>query len=182
MRQYRRNRDGKIFFFTLVTHERRPILTTDLGRCSLRQAILTVRDDHPFSILSIVLLPDHLHAVLELPRDDSDYSKRWRLIKAKFTRLWREQGSSEGEITVSRERKGERGLWQRRFYEHTCRDEADLKRCVDYCHVNPLKHGLVERVVDWPWSSFHRYVRQGEYPPDWGSAANWYGDEFKHAE
>ncbi len=182
MRNYRRNQDGSVFFFTLVTHERRPIMTTDLGRRALREAIHIVREDHPFTITAIVLLPDHLHAVLELPHGDSDYSKRWRLIKSKFTRVWRENGGEEGDVSKSRARKGERGLWQRRFYEHTCRDEIDLKRCVDYCHVNPLKHGLVHKVVDWPWSSFHRYLKHGDYTNDWGSSVEWYSDEFKHAE
>ena len=111
-------------------------------RSFVRRAIEDVRADHPFNITAIVLLPDHLHAVLEFSRQDSDYSTRWRLIKAKFTRLWREQAGTEGAITGSRQRTGERGIWQRRFYEHTCRDDQDLKRCVDYCHVNPLKHGM----------------------------------------
>jgi putative transposase len=114
-----------------------------------------------------VLLPDHLHAVWELPRGDADDSTRWRRIKSLFTRQWL---------------AAEQGVWQRRFFEHTCRDDDDLKRCADYTHVNPLKHGLVTRVRDWPWSSFHRCVHSGEYPSDWGSAAHWYGDELRHAE
>lgn len=182
MRQYLRSRSGRVYFFTLVTHERRPFLTTDLGRSALREAILHVQQAHPFRITAIVLLPDHLHAVLEFPERDTDYSTRWRLIKSQFTRRWREAGGTEGVESRSRQKKGERGVWQRRFYEHTCRDVGDLKRCVDYVHVNPLKHGLVKRVRDWPWSSFHRYVRLGEYSPDWGSADDWYGDEFLNAE
>jgi putative transposase len=79
-------------------------------------------------------------------------------------------------------RKGEQAVWQRRFYEHTCRSENDVKRCIDYVHVNPLKHRLVDRVADWPWSSFHRYVRLGEYSTNWGNFNTWYGDEFKNAE
>ena len=78
--------------------------------------------------------------------------------------------------------RGELGVWQRRFYEHTCRDDDDLKRFVDYIHVNPVKHGLVKRVADWKWSSFHRYVRLGEYDTNWGSSDNWYGDEFRYVE
>ena len=158
------------------------LLTTKLGRQCSRESFHAIREDHPFDIIAIVLLPDHLHAVWELPRGDSDYSMRWRLIKSKFTRLWRDAAGSEGTITSSRQSKGERGIWQRRFYEHTCRDEEDVQRCMNYIHVNPLKHGLVERVRDWPWSSFHRYVRDGAYPIDWGSACEWYGDEFKDAE
>lgn len=130
----------------------------------------------------MVLLPDHLHSVWELPAEDADYSLRWRLIKSGFTRLWTEAASDDGFVSWSRCRKGERGVWQRRFYEHTCRDDEDLKRCVDYIHVNPLKHHLVDCVVRWPWSSFHRYVRLGEYSSDWGSRDEWYGEEFKDAE
>jgi putative transposase len=182
MRQYIRSRSGQVFFFTVVTHERREILTTDLGRNSLRIALQTVRAEHPFRITAIVLLPDHLHAVLELPAGDTDYSSRWRRIKSSFTRLWTAQGGDEGLVGRSRRRKGERSVWQRRFYEHTCLGDEDLKRCIDYVHVNPLKHRLVGRVIDWPWSSFHRYVQLGEYPSDWGSSDAWYGDEFKHME
>jgi putative transposase len=90
--------------------------------------------------------------------------------------------ASVGDVSASRRGKGEYGVWQRRFFEHTVRDERDLRRCVDYVHVNPLKHGLVNRVADWPWSSFHRYVRLGEYSMEWGSAAEWYGDEFRNFE
>lgn len=79
-------------------------------------------------------------------------------------------------------KRGEQGVWQRRFFEHTCQDGEDVKRCADYVHVNPLKHGLVERVRDWPWSSFHRYVTLGEYAEDWGSAEVWHGDEFASFE
>lgn len=99
-----------------------------------------------------------------------------------FSIVWIAGGGEEVGVGNSRLRKGERGVWQRRFYEHTCRDERDLERCMNYIHVNPLKHGVVSRVRDWPWSSFHRYVRLGVYPPDWGSANDWYGDEFPNAE
>jgi putative transposase len=127
-------------------------------------------------------LPDHLHAVWSLPEGDSDYSTRWQLIKRRFTRQYLKAGGAPAVASASRLAKRERSVWQRRFFEHTVRDEADLKRCVDYIHVNPLKHRLVDRVCDWPWSSFHRYVRLGEYPIDWGAAAAWYGDEWKNYE
>ncbi|WP_013626552.1 REP-associated tyrosine transposase [Rubinisphaera brasiliensis] len=182
MRQYIRSREGSIFFFTLVTHERQPILTSRLGRRCLHIAIKAVRAKRPFEIIGIVLLPDHLHALWELPRGDNDYSTRWRLIKTKFTKQWLAESNAEGQVNRSRTAKNERGLWQRRFFEHTCRDEADATRCLTYIHANPLKHGLVERVVDWPWSSFHRYVKQGIYSPDWGSQGEWHGDEFQNAE
>jgi len=182
MRRYRRNREGSLFFFTLVTHQRRGILTTESGRSALREAIQTVRKEHPFQIQAIVLLPDHLHAVWELPRNDNDYSTRWRLIKSRFTRRWIQLGGESGLVTSSRKRSGEQAVWQRRFYEHTCRDEADVTRCIEYIHMNPVKHGLAQRASDWPWSSFHRYVRAGRDPPGWGGSPELYGDEFVNAE
>ena len=182
MRRYLRSRSGHVYFFTLVTHERRRILTTEIGRAALREAIQCVRQNHPFKITAIVLLPVHLHAELELLHGDHDYSTRWRLIKSRFSRLWCEASGIEGAVSQSRQSKGERGIWQRRFYEHTCRDEDDLKRCIDYVHVNPLNHALVGKVCEWPWSSFHRYVQRVEYSLDWGSADEWYGDEFADAE
>lgn len=182
MSSYRRSRVGQVFFFTVVTNRRAPILTMEAGRNCLREAIQEVRHQSPFRNVACVLLPDHLHAVWELPRGDTDYSTRWKQIKAAFTKKWLRSGGCEQWKSASRESKGERGVWQKRFFEHTCRDESDLKRCVDYIHVNPLKHGLVERVRDWEWSTFHRYVESGEYDIDWGNAGEWYGDEFQHFE
>jgi len=182
MRRYIRNYEGSVYFFTVVTHSRRPILTTALGRRCLKAAFQQVRTRHPFEIIAIVLLPDHLHTVWKLPPGDSDYSTRWRLIKTAFTKLWLQEEGAEGPVDASRMGKHERSIWQRRFFEHTCRDEADVERCIQYIHVNPLKHGLVERVVDWPWSSFHRYVRAGLLHKDWGAGDTWYGDEFTNAE
>ncbi len=182
MSKYRRNRDGQVFFCTVVTNFRKPILTTETGRRCLREAIDSVRIDRPFKIVAFVLLRDHLHTIWELPTGDSDYSTRWRLIKKKFTQAWLANGLSTGYVSASRISRGEKGIWQRRFFEHTCRNDADLKRCVDYVHVNPLKHSLVKKVKDWPWSTFHRYVIAGEYTNDWGSSNIWYGDEFLHFE
>jgi putative transposase len=182
MRRYLRNRAGRAFFFTVVTDERRPILTTELGWACLRAALHQTRASRPFELTAIVLLPDHMHSVWTLPEGDTDFSTRWRAIKSEFTRRWLAAGGSEATSSHSRSSKAERSIWQRRFYEHTCRDDADLKRCVDYVHVNPLKHGLVTQVRDWPWSSFHRHVRLGEYSLGWGSANEWYGDEFRDAE
>ncbi|QDU37287.1 Transposase IS200 like protein [Maioricimonas rarisocia] len=178
MSNYRRWRFGQIYFFTLVTYRRRPFLTSPAARTALREAFHSVREERPFEVLAIVLLPDHLHTVLELPHGDTDYSTRWRLIKSGFTRRWLATSGRDGSGSASRTHRRERAIWQRRFFEHTCRDDRDLLRCIDYVHINPVKHRLVERVRDWPWSSFHRYVRLGEYPPEWGSASDWYGDEF----
>ncbi|EAQ82010.1 REP-associated tyrosine transposase [Blastopirellula marina] len=182
MSKYRRWREGSIYFFTIVTHERRPILTTDLGRECLRTAFKEVRKKFPFEMVAIVLMPEHLHAIWRLPRGDSDYSTRWRRIKGQFSRNWIASGGHIEEPSLSRKVRQEQSLWQRRFFEHMCRDAADLKRCLDYVHVNPVKHKLASRVRDWRWSSFHRYVRLGEYDLDWGSSDAWYGDEFSRFE
>lgn len=169
MRRYLRNRvPGGTYFLTLVTHQRRAILTSELGRRCLRQSIRRIRRRRPFDVVAIVLLPDHWHAILQLPRSDDDYSTRVSQIKASFTRRFLAHSGVEGKTSASRQRKRERAVWQRRFYEHTIQDEEDLKRCADYVHYNPVKHGYVPRVADWPWSSFHRFVRLGEYPPEWG--------------
>jgi putative transposase len=163
MTNYRRNFvPGGSFFFTVnLAERRRRLLTTHIDL--LRGAFRHVRRHHPFQIEAIVVLPDHLHAVWTLPQDDADFARRWRLIKSTFS-----HGLPSGErISASRARKGERGIWQRRYWEHTLRDEADFERHVDYIHFNPVKHGHVHRVRDWPHSSFHRMVRLGIYLFDW---------------
>jgi len=169
MTQYRRNFvPGGSFFFTVNLAERRLRLLTEHVDL-LRKAFRSARTSHSFDIEAIVVLPDHLHAIWTLPPGDADFATRWRLIKSTFSR-----GLPRGErISESRAAKGERGIWQRRYWEHTLRDERDLERHVDYIHYNPVKHGLVSRVQDWPHSSFHRYVRDGVYPADWaGDAAD----------
>jgi putative transposase len=160
---------GGTYFFTAVTNRRRPFLCESLARRCLRQAIDTVRVDWLFDLVAVVLLPDHFHTVWTLPDGDDRYSLRWRRIKEEFTRAYLEAGGQELPPNRSRKRHRERGIWQRRFWEHTVRDEADLKRCVDYVHWNPKKHGHVSNIRDWPWSSFHRFVTLGEYTLDWGA-------------
>jgi putative transposase len=183
MAKYRRNFvPGGTYFFTVVTEGRRPFLTDELARRILRDAMRRIRAQRPFTIDAFVLLPDHLHAVWTLPADDAAYPLRWKRIKERFTSEFLASAGEESIISASRSYKGERGVWQRRYYEHTVRDEADLKRCIDYIHINPLKHGLVDCVADWPWSSFHRYVALGEYSLGWGSDATFYGDEWLQYE
>ena len=162
---------GGTYFLTIVTYNRRPILTTDTGRMLLRSAIEEIRTTKPFSMIATVLLPDHWHIVLALPSGDSDYSTRMKRIKEEFTKGWLVRGLPEAKVTNAQRERGERGIWQPRFWEHTVTDERDLEGCVDYTHWNPRKHGLVSRVRDWPWSSFHRYVASGHYPIDWGGTA-----------
>ena len=124
---------------------------------------------YPFEIAAIVLLPEHLHALWTLPTGDDVYSLRWRRIKREFTRAWLQCGGAEAERSPARLRERRRGVWQRRFWEHTIRDESDLEAHFDYVHYNPVKHGLVRRPQDWPWSSFQRWVRGGHYSLDWAA-------------
>jgi len=168
MTNYRRNfLDGGSYFFTVNLAERRSRLLTDQVGL-LRAAFRYTRARHPFSVEAIVVLPDHLHAIWMLPSGDADYALRWRLIKTYFSR-----NLAMGERrSKSRTTKGERGIWQRRYWEHTLRDERDYARHVDYIHINPVKHGHVERVTDWPYSSFHRFVRLGIYSADWSGSNN----------
>ena len=167
MTNYRRNfLPGGSFFFTVnLAERRRHLLTAYVG--VLRQAFRYVRRRHPFEIEAIVILSDHLHAIWTLPADDADFALRWRLIKTTFSRNL-PLGES---VSTSRAGRGERGIWQRRYWEHTLRNEADLARHADYIHYNPVKHGHVSRVQDWPHSSFHRMVKLGVYPLDWAGDA-----------
>ena len=157
---------GACYFFTVNLAHRRgnDLLVRHVG--TLREAVAVTRSNHPFAIHAMVVLPDHLHALWQLPDGDADFSTRWRLIKARFAR------AVPGHETTdpSRARRGERGIWQRRFWEHSIRDARDWQRHMDYIHYNPVKHGHVERAIDWPYSSFHRHVRAGRYAPDWGAS------------
>jgi putative transposase len=164
MTNYRRNFvPGGSYFFTVNLADRRSQLLTEHIDL-LRVAFRDTRARHAFAIEAIAVLPDHLHAIWTLPQDDADFATRWRLIKAAFSRAL----PSGEAISPSRRQKGERGIWQRRYWEHTLRDENDFACHFDYIHFNPVKHGLVARVQDWPYSSFHRMVRFGVLPHDWG--------------
>jgi putative transposase len=152
MPNYRRMRvEGGTYFFTVNLADRRRRLLTDRIDL-LRRAVQRVRAHHPFEIDACVVLPDHLHCIWTLPSGDHAYSQRWRLVK----------------FLVTEALPGERGIWQPRFWEHTIRDDRDFRQHVDYLHFNPVKHRHVTRVTDWPYSTFHRYVREGILPADWG--------------
>jgi REP-associated tyrosine transposase len=155
---YRRNFVvGGSFFFTVNLADRRSRLLTENVEL-LRAAFRYARNRHPFKIEAIVILPDHLHTIWTLPESDADFSLRWRLVKSAFSR-----GLPVGEhISASRISKGGRGIWQRRYWEHTIRDEGDFGRHVDYIHFNPVKHGYTSDAQNWPYSSFHRWF-------DWDS-------------
>ncbi len=154
---------GGTYFFTVNLADRKvDLLTRHLD--DLREVINKVKQAHPFVIEAMVVLPEHLHAIWRLPHDDVDFPMRWSLIKAGFSRRM----DKTEPIRASRQAKRERGIWQRRYWEHIIRDENDFERHVDYIHYNPVKHGHVQRVIDWPFSTFHHYVERGFLPSDWG--------------
>ena len=169
MPDYRRAKiQGGTYFFTVVTFGRRPFLTTDLARHCLRSAWRDVRKGHPFQSEAICLLPEHLHCIWSLPDGDADFSGRWNAIKGLFSKRYLSGGGIEAPRNSSRRRRGEAAVWQRRFWEHCIRDQDDLRRHLDYIHFNPVKHGHVSQPLDWPWSSFHRYLQMGWYDERWG--------------
>ena len=177
MPNYRRTyQPGGTYFFTvnLWHRDRNDLLTRHVD--VLRASVGRVRKKHPFDIHAWVVLPDHLHCVIKLPDDDADFSRRWHLIKAGFSRSL----PTDSPQASRPRKKGERGIWQRRFWEHLIRDEDDYRAHMDYVHINPVKHGLVPGVVDWPYSTFHRLVEKGVYPRDW--AGSHLVDELDHRE
>lgn len=162
---YRRNYvPGGTFFFTVTLRDRHSDLLVqhvDL----LRGAFAAVKNRRPFRIDAMVVMPDHLHAIWTLPAGDMDYSSRWRSIKAGFVAALARQGAS-----VERNARGEAFVWQRRFWEHTLRNERDLNHHIDYIHYNPVKHCHVARPADWPHSTIHRFIQNGTIPADWGGS------------
>ncbi len=168
MPNYRRTAiPGGTFFFTVVSYRRRKILCNADVREALRMAIRTVRSKLPFRVDAWVLLPDHLHCIWTLPSGDEKFSIRWSMIKRLVTQ--RVDGARGAPYrSESRLRRREGGLWQRRFWEHAVSNHEDMNRCLDYLHWNPVKHAYVQQVCDWPYSTFHRFVRHGWYPVNWG--------------
>jgi putative transposase len=174
MTDYRRNfiAGGSFFFTVNLAEPRLRLLTEHIDE--LRKAFRETRRDHPFTIDAMVILPNHLHTIWTMPEGDANFATRWRLIKSAFSR-----SLPTGErISDSRVAKNERGIWQRRYWEHTIRDESDFARHIDYVHINPVKHGYVTRVSDWPYSSFHRMVKLGVYPEDWAGDVSSHGGTF----
>jgi len=176
MPEYRRaDTQGGTYFFTVNTDRRQPILTETTVRLALREGIMEARERFPFEILAWVLLPDHLHCIWTLPDGDADFAKRWGIIKRHVSSRCGAALNNEKCLSESRRKRKETSLWQRRYWEHCIRDEKDFISHVEYIHWNPVKHGLVKRVADWPYSTFHRSVAQGMYPADWGGdfAGRW---------
>jgi putative transposase len=158
---------GGTYFFTINLLERKnnDLLVKQIS--ALKDVIKTVKKAHPFIIHAWVILPEHMHCVIELPKGDNDFATRIRLIKSNFSKAI----PKTERISEVRKARGERGIWQRRYWEHLFRDEADYQAHMDYVHINPVKHGLVKQVKDWPHSTFHHLVQQGIYPEDWGGRA-----------
>ncbi len=164
MPDYRRYRvPGGTYFFTVNLLERYPndLLVRYIE--NLRLAVRSIREKWTFHIDAWVVLPDHMHCIWTLPPGDDDFTNRWRLIKQGFSKTLPKM-ERRSEVRLAR---GERGIWQRRFWEHAIRDDKDFAAHVDYCHLNPVKHGYVKRPVEWPYSTFHKYVERGIYTPEW---------------
>jgi putative transposase len=155
---------GGTYFFTVNCLQRKNNDCLVRNIELLREVIAKVKQSHPFIIHAWVVLPEHMHCVMELPEGDADFAKRWMLIKMLFSR-----GMPKNEsLTKTRIERRERGIWQRRYWEHLIRDEKDYQAHMDYVHINPVKHGLVKQVKDWPYSTFHKLVERGIYAEDWG--------------
>ena len=163
MSRYRRAAiEGGTFFFTVTLADRSSdLLVKEIER--LRRVYRAVQERRPFDTIAICVLPDHLHAVWSLPAGDADFARRWNLIKSGFSRGLPALARSDSKIA-----RREKGIWQRRYWEHVIRSDADLVRHVDYIHYNPVKHKLVSRACEWPHSSFHQHVKRGLLPMDWG--------------
>ncbi len=159
---------GATWFFTvnLANRQNNSLLVDHIDL--LRNAFRYVKDRKPYDINAMVIMPDHLHCIWTLPTDDSDFSVRWNLLKGHFSRAI----PNEEVVSDSREQRRERGIWQRRFWAHLITDQEDFNNHVDYVHWNPVKHGLVSRVVDWPHSSFHRFVENDVYSENWGHSGD----------
>ena len=165
MPNYRRiSHPGATSFFTVALAQRHNNHLLVDHVVQLRAAFRHVQQRHPFTTDAVVIMPDHLHCLWTLPEGDADYSTRWRLLKSKFSRSI----SDTEHRSQSLLKRQERGIWQRRFWAHLITDTDDFHRHADYIHWNPVKHGLVPRAADWPYSSFHRYVERGDYSADWG--------------
>ncbi|HPG38781.1 MAG TPA: transposase [bacterium] len=159
---------GGTYFFTLVTYNRRRLFDVPDARQVLKEVWKSVQTKYPFTLDAFCLLPDHLHCMWTLPENDSQYSKRWNLIKGLFSKKYQPEINDYIKKCDSRIKKQEATFWQRRFWEHYIRDEDDFEKHFDYIHYNPVKHGYVKNPIDWEWSTFAKYLHMGNYEPDWG--------------
>jgi putative transposase len=161
---------GGTYFFTLKTERNAPIFREQKNVRLLGDVFREMKQNWPLEITALVLLPDHLHSIWTLPPGDAEYPMRWGWLKKEFTQRYLVQGGREQPRSRSRKRNRRRGVWQRRYWEHTIEDEDDFEAHFDYVHWNPVKHGYVKCPHEWPHSSFHRWVRKGVYAHNWGCA------------
>ncbi|MFN7318777.1 MAG: REP-associated tyrosine transposase [bacterium] len=160
---------GGTYFFTVVTYQRYPFFKDETARDILRKAWCETNNIRPYKNLASVLLHDHFHCMWTLPDGDLNFSARIKSIKDIFTTNWLAIGGHEVLPSKSQKERGNRGIWQRRFWEHLIQDESDLEKHFDYIHYNPVKHNYASRPADWPHSTFHRYVQSGHYDNNWGN-------------
>jgi putative transposase len=167
MSEYRRVYvSGGTFFFTVVTYMRHPIFKEETAIRLLKSCFQSTMKIHPFNVDAIVLMPDHLHTIWTLPDDEFDFSIRWKQIKMTFSEQY--SGNYSNKLTKSMMNKKEKGIWQRRFWEHAIRSQEDFNNHCDYIHYNPVKHGLVNLPLEWEYSSFRKFIEKGLYDKDWG--------------
>jgi len=167
---HRASVSGGTFFFTVVTYRRYPFFAKETAITLLQKCFQTIASEYSYTMDAIVILPDHLHCIWTLPEDDSDFATRWKLIKTTFTKNY--SGRKAENVSESMRNKGERGIWQRRFWEHMIRDQEDFNRHCDYIHYNPVKHGLVNMPIEWKHSSFRDFVEKWYYPENWGQTVS----------
>ena len=169
MPDYRRVKiKGGTYFFTLVTNQRFPVFSNNKANNLFMEAQQHVGSIHPFTAVAFCILPDHIHLLWEMPINDADYSLRIGEIKKWFSKRYINKFGNPVPLSPIQRKRGEAGIWQRRFWEHTILNEEDLNRAINYIHYNPVKHGLVNQVKDWVGSSFYEYVRNQYYDEDWG--------------
>ncbi len=172
MSEYRRWMvPGGTFFFTVVAYKRRWIFRDEENVRLLGDVMRKVREDALFQTIAMVVLPDHLHCIWSLPRLDADYPTRWKRIKRDFTVRFLAAGGDDDRVSDERRSRGERGVWQRRYWEHVVEDEGELESLCDYIHFNPVKHNHAASPAEWKWSTFGRFVASGHYDPGWGRTA-----------
>ncbi len=159
---------GGTFFFTVKTERNTPIFRKDFAVRILGNVIRETQEQWPFEINAIVLLPDHLHAIWSLPENDANFPKRWAWLKKEFTKRYLQNGGLEQPVSESRVKYRNRGVWQRKFWEHAIKDEDEFQTYFDYIHWNPVKHGYVNSPANWLHSSFHRWAKKGVYEKNWG--------------
>jgi len=183
MPNYRRVKiEGGTYFLTLVTYKREKIFLQSEARQLLLDSINHVKNIHPFYMKAFCILPDHVHLLWQMPEDDANYSTRIAEVKKRFSKHYLSDFGNLLSLNLSQAKRGESGLWQRRFWEHYIRDEEDLYRHIDYIHYNPVKHGLVDSVRDWPSSSFFDYVQEGYYEIGWGEGYRVDQEKFNFGE